>query len=59
MPPVRIAISSSIVMKAIEEPVRQIAKNAGYDGSVIVNSILRSKEDLSEGVFLSLESAAL
>lgn len=34
---------ASIVMKAIEEPVRQIAKNAGYDGSVIVNSILRSK----------------
>ncbi|MBD5584068.1 MAG: chaperonin GroEL [Clostridia bacterium] len=34
---------ASIVLKAIEEPVRQIAKNAGYDGSVIVNNILRSK----------------
>jgi chaperonin GroEL len=34
---------ASIVMKAIEEPVRQIAKNAGYDGSVVVNSVLRSK----------------
>ena len=34
---------AAIVLKAIEEPVRQIAKNAGYDGSVIVNNILRSK----------------
>ena len=31
-----------IVLKAIEEPVRQIAKNAGLEGSVIVNEILRS-----------------
>ncbi len=34
---------AAIVLKAIEEPVRQIAKNAGYDGSVIVNNILRTK----------------
>ena len=33
-----------IVMKAIEEPVRQIAKNAGFDGSVVVNNILTSKK---------------
>ena len=33
-----------IVMKAIEEPVRQIAKNAGFDGSVVVNNILSSKK---------------
>ena len=32
----------AIVLKAIEEPIRQIAKNAGYDGSVVVNSIFRS-----------------
>ena len=35
---------ASIVMKAIEAPVRQIATNAGYDGSVIVNNILNSKK---------------
>ena len=29
-----------IVMKAIEEPVRQIAKNAGLEGSVIINEIV-------------------
>ena len=34
---------AEIVMKAIEAPVRQIAANAGYDGSVIVNNILRNK----------------
>lgn len=33
-----------IVLKAIEEPVRQIAANAGLDGSVIVNTILSSKK---------------
>ncbi len=31
---------ASIIMKACEEPVRQIAKNAGLDGSVIVDKIL-------------------
>ena len=30
---------ASIVLKAIEEPIRQIAINAGVDGSVIVNTI--------------------
>lgn len=32
----------NIVLKAIEEPVRQIAKNAGLEGSVIVNEIMNS-----------------
>ena len=31
-----------IVLKALEEPVRQIAKNAGLEGSVIINSIVSS-----------------
>ena len=31
-----------IVLKALEEPVRQIAKNAGLEGSVIINSIVTS-----------------
>ncbi len=34
----------SIVLKAIEEPLRQIADNAGLEGSVIVNSIMSSKK---------------
>ena len=31
-----------IVLKALEEPVRQIAKNAGLEGSVIINEIVSS-----------------
>ncbi|MEG1834770.1 MAG: chaperonin GroEL [Oscillospiraceae bacterium] len=31
-----------IVLKAIEEPARQIAKNAGLEGSVIINEIVNS-----------------
>ena len=30
---------ASIVLKAIEEPIRQIAANAGLEGSVIVNNV--------------------
>ncbi len=33
-----------IVLKALEEPVRQIAANAGLEGSVIVNAIISSKK---------------
>jgi chaperonin GroEL len=34
----------SIVLKSIEEPIRQIAANAGLEGSVIVNAIYTSKK---------------
>lgn len=34
----------NIVIKAIEEPVRQIAKNAGLEGSVIVNEIVNKNK---------------
>ena len=34
----------SIVLKALEEPVRQIAANAGLEGSVIVDKILTKNE---------------
>ena len=35
---------AQIILKAIEEPIRQIAKNAGLDGSVIVEKIMSSKK---------------
>ncbi|MBQ8657786.1 MAG: chaperonin GroEL [Clostridia bacterium] len=35
---------AAIVLKAIEEPIRQIAKNAGLDGSVIVDKVLNAKK---------------
>ncbi|MBQ9832444.1 MAG: chaperonin GroEL [Clostridia bacterium] len=34
----------AIVMRALEEPVRQIAANAGLEGSVIVDTIRRSEQ---------------
>ena len=34
----------NIVVKAIEEPVRQIARNAGLEGSVIVNEIVNKNK---------------
>ena len=34
-----------IVAKAIEEPLRQIAQNAGVEGSVIINKIKEAKDD--------------
>ena len=35
---------AAIILKAVEEPIRQIAKNAGLDGSVIVEKITSSKK---------------
>lgn len=33
---------ASIVLKALEEPVRQIALNAGVEGSVIINTVQKN-----------------
>jgi len=35
---------ASIVLKALEEPIRQIALNAGLEGSVIIENIKRSRK---------------
>ncbi|MBE6700646.1 MAG: chaperonin GroEL [Ruminococcaceae bacterium] len=37
-------VGVSIVLRALEEPARQIAENAGFEGSVIINKILSSKK---------------
>ncbi len=34
---------ASIIMRALEEPVRQIAENAGFEGSVVVARVKNSK----------------
>src|SRR3977135_494155 len=33
-----------IVLRALEEPLRQIAENAGYEGSVVVNDVRKAKK---------------
>jgi chaperonin GroEL len=35
----------NIVLKAVEAPVRQIAENAGVEGSIVVNKILENKSE--------------
>ena len=40
---------ASIVLRALEEPVRQIAKNSGVDGGVVVNKILENIDKSSFG----------
>ena len=40
------AIGIEIVRRALEEPLRQIADNAGKEGSVIVNAVRKGKGDL-------------
>lgn len=41
-------VGVDIVIRALEAPVRQIAENAGFEGSVVVNEILTS-DDLEDG----------
>ena len=35
----------NIVLKALEAPIRQIAENAGMEGSIVVNAVLESNDD--------------
>jgi chaperonin GroEL len=37
------AIGASIVIKALEEPIRQITQNAGLEGSIVVNKVQSEK----------------
>ena len=36
-----------LVKKALEAPIRQITKNAGVDGSVVVGKLIRKKQIFS------------
>ena len=38
-------IGVDIVRRALEEPIRQIVNNAGFEGSVVVNRVLEGKDD--------------
>ena len=35
---------AKIVLRALEEPLRQIAENAGFEGSVVVNDVRKAEE---------------
>ncbi|MDQ5983163.1 MAG: 60 kDa chaperonin [Eubacteriales bacterium SKADARSKE-1] len=54
----------SIVLRALEEPIRQIALNAGVEGSVIIDTIKRENKvgygyDAREGKFVEMISAGI
>jgi chaperonin GroEL len=52
-----------IVLRALEEPVRQIAENAGFEGSVVVNEVRRSEKgnglNAATGEYVDLVSAGV
>ncbi|MCS7174208.1 chaperonin GroEL [Pseudothermotoga sp.] len=57
-------IGASIVYKALEAPIRQIAENAGYDGAVIVERIANSKDfsygfDALKGEYVDMFKAGI
>jgi chaperonin GroEL len=37
-------VGIAIVLRALEEPIRRIAENGGYEGSIVVNRVKQSKE---------------
>jgi len=37
---------AEIILRALEEPLRQIAKNAGYDGSVVIQKVKGSEKEI-------------
>ena len=43
-----VQIGAKIIRKALEEPLRQIAINAGLEGAVIINKVKESKDKIKE-----------
>jgi chaperonin GroEL len=52
-----------IVVRALEEPLRQIAENAGFEGSVVVNEVKKSEAgnglNAASGEYVDLVSAGV
>ncbi|MBR2223155.1 MAG: chaperonin GroEL, partial [Christensenellaceae bacterium] len=54
----------SIVLRALEEPIRQIAKNAGYEGSVVVEKVRANRSEAfgfnaAEGIYVDMIKAGI
>ncbi|WP_041075445.1 chaperonin GroEL [Thermotoga caldifontis] len=57
-------IGALIVYKALEAPIKQIAENAGYDGAIIVERVLSSKDfsfgfDALKGEYVDMFKAGI
>jgi chaperonin GroEL len=57
-------VGITIIRKALQAPVRQIAENAGFDGAVVAGKLLEQKDtdfgfDAQEGVYTNLVKAGI
>ncbi len=56
-------VGVDIVRRAVEEPLRQIARNAGYDGGVVVRNVLKAKGnegfDAAKGEYVDMLAAGI
>ena len=57
-------VGIKIVRRALEAPIRQIAENAGFDGSIVVGKLLEQKDknfgyDAQKGEFTNLVKAGI
>ena len=57
-------VGASIIKRALEEPVRMIANNAGQEGSVVVQRLLSEKDaligyDAEEDCFTNMVNAGI
>ena len=54
---------AAIVLRALEEPLRQIANNAGYEGSIVVEKVKKSKAGIGFNAateqYVNMESAGI
>ncbi|WP_354699469.1 60 kDa chaperonin [Paraconexibacter sp. AEG42_29] len=54
---------AKIIKRALEEPLRQIAENAGLEGSVVVNDVRKSKKgnglNAADGTIIDLVAAGI
>jgi chaperonin GroEL len=57
------AIGANIVLRAIEEPLRQLAENGGYEGSIIVREVKERKQnegfDVNTGEYVDMLKAGI
>ena len=56
-------VGVDIIRRAVEEPLRQIARNAGYDGGVVVRNVLKAKGnegfDAAKGEYVDMLAAGI
>ncbi len=57
------AVGADIIRRAIEEPLRALAANGGYEGSVVVNAVLAGKGnegfDIASGKYVDMLKAGI